>query len=246
MLNLGELKLYLLVERFNLTYIDGIQLYDQFLVYITQLKKFTFNNKTNVSNIFKAKLPSNGDIQHSFIERGYQQFTSYVHNDLMENTGKCLIYSVSYKFDYFFDLDNSFQGGILHKVRYLTMDYTVPFEHKLFKLISEGFPVLKFLYIWNHHPPKNKEHSLMLFVFPYLTYLDLQDAHDDYAELFLLKKNVHLPHLLNLSVQYKSLIIITKNFTNDAMNFNFSKLKGLGIYQPFVRPKNFHEYFPLL
>ncbi|CAF4702505.1 unnamed protein product, partial [Rotaria sp. Silwood2] len=41
MVNLEELKLYLLVQRFDAPYIDGIQLYDHFLVYMTQLKKFT-------------------------------------------------------------------------------------------------------------------------------------------------------------------------------------------------------------
>ncbi|CAF3173951.1 unnamed protein product [Rotaria sp. Silwood2] len=117
MVNLEELKIYLLVQRFDSTYIDGIQLYDQFLVYMTHLKKFTSNTKTNVSNIFlRVRLSSNEDIQHSFIGRGYQQVTSYIHNDSMKNKGKCLIYSVPYEFDYFFYLYNSFQGGIFHKV----------------------------------------------------------------------------------------------------------------------------------
>ncbi|CAF1433940.1 unnamed protein product, partial [Adineta steineri] len=117
MVNLEELKLYLLVERFDSTYVDGIQLYDQFLVYMTQLKKFTFNIKTNVFNNFlKVKLPSNEAIQHTFIGRDYQQVTSYVYNNSMETEGKCLIYSVPYEFDCFFHLDNSFQGGIIfHK-----------------------------------------------------------------------------------------------------------------------------------
>ncbi len=44
MINLEELELYLSVERFDSTYIDGIQLYDQFLIYMTQLNKFTFKN----------------------------------------------------------------------------------------------------------------------------------------------------------------------------------------------------------
>ncbi|CAF2684152.1 unnamed protein product [Rotaria sp. Silwood2] len=247
MVNLEELKLYLLVQRFDATYIDGIQLYDHFLVYMTQLKKFTFNVKTNVSNIFlRVKLSSNEDIQHSFIGRGYQQVTSYIHNDSMKNKGKCLIYSVPYEFDYFFYLYNSFQGGIFHKVRYLTMDDTIPFEHKLFNVISEDFPYLELLHICNHYSPNTKEHSFALITFLYLTLLDLQDAHDDYAELFLLTKNAYLPRLLNLSMQYKSLTKITNNFTNNAMDFNCSKLKSLGIYQPFVRPKNFHQYFPLL
>ena len=43
MINLEELNLSLLVLKSNSTYIDGIQLYDQFLTYVTKLKKFTFN-----------------------------------------------------------------------------------------------------------------------------------------------------------------------------------------------------------
>ncbi len=39
MINLEELELYLSVERFDSTYIDGIQLYDQFLICMTQLNK---------------------------------------------------------------------------------------------------------------------------------------------------------------------------------------------------------------
>ncbi|CAF4956425.1 unnamed protein product [Rotaria sp. Silwood1] len=97
-----------------------------------------------------------------------------------------------------------FDGGIFYKVRYLTMNDKIPFEHKLFNVISEDFPFLEFLRICNDYSPKTKEHSLTLITFPYLTLLDLQDAHDDYAELFLLTKNVYLPRLLNLSMLYTS------------------------------------------
>jgi hypothetical protein len=50
MINLEELQLYLRIVRFDSTYIDGNQLHDQFLVYMTKLKKFTFNMKTKVRN----------------------------------------------------------------------------------------------------------------------------------------------------------------------------------------------------
>ncbi|CAF3983863.1 unnamed protein product [Rotaria sordida] len=79
MINLEELKLYLDVGRFNSTFIDGIQLYDQFLIHMTQLKKFTFYINTTVfknKNNARVELPSNEDIQHSFIGRGYQQVAS--------------------------------------------------------------------------------------------------------------------------------------------------------------------------
>ncbi|CAF4352680.1 unnamed protein product, partial [Rotaria sordida] len=79
MINLEELKLYLLVGRFNSSYIDGIQLYDQFLIYMTQIKKFTFNIKSMVYNSdVSVKLPSNEDIQRSFTGRGYQKVASYL------------------------------------------------------------------------------------------------------------------------------------------------------------------------
>jgi hypothetical protein len=79
MINLEGLELYPSVGRFDSTYIDGIQLYNQFLIYMTQLNKFPFYIKIVVYN---RQLPSNEDIQRSFIERGYQQcnfiFSSWI------------------------------------------------------------------------------------------------------------------------------------------------------------------------
>jgi hypothetical protein len=247
MINLEELKLYLLVIRLDSTYLDGIQLYEQILIYMTRLNKFKFSINTSVYNKnVRFELPSNEDIQRSFIGRGYQQAASYVHTTSVNIEGKCHIYSLPYEFEHF-HLDDSFQGGMFHKVRYLTMDDTkIPFEHQLFKLISQDFPFLEFLSIFNRHPQKDKEHSSTLITFPYLTFLDLKWAHNDYAQLFLLEKNAHLPRLLNLCISYISLTMITNNFTTDATRFNFGTLKSLDACQSFVRPENFHQYFPLL
>jgi hypothetical protein len=248
MINLEELKLYLLVFRWGTTYIDGIQLYDQFLIHMTQLKKFTFSINTRVYDETASwKLPSNEDVQRSFIGRGYQQVASSLrdHTDSRSTEAKCHIYSLPYEFEYFLKLDNFFQGGMFAKVRYLSMISDVGFEYKLFQLISQDFPVVEFLYIDNSYRMKDKQDSLTSITFPHVTLVDLKHAHVDYAELFLLKKKMHLPRLLNLSINYKSLIIITNNFTNNAMHFNFETLKSLDVYEPFVRPNNFHEYFPL-
>ena len=93
MINLEELKLYLSVVWLDSSYIDGIQLYDQFLIYMTQLKKFTFNIKTEVSNWnVLVELPTNEDIQRSFIGRGYQQVASYVYSQSDPCDGVCHIY----------------------------------------------------------------------------------------------------------------------------------------------------------
>ena len=80
MINLEELKLYLEVGRSKSSFIDGIQFYDQFLIHMTQLKKFTFNIKTKVD--VSIEFQSNEDIQRSFIGRGYQEVASYVNNNL--------------------------------------------------------------------------------------------------------------------------------------------------------------------
>jgi hypothetical protein len=214
---------------------------------MTQLKKFTFNIKTKVLNRnVRIALPSNEDIQRSFLGRGYQQVFSYVNTKSIECDGECHFYSLPYDFEYFYYVDNSFQGGMFQKVRQLTMDDTIPFEHKLFQHISQDFPFLKYLYITNGRAMKDKPHSSTLITFPYLTFLDLHEAHNNYSLLFLLKKNTHLPSLSYLSIEKKSLKKKTENFTNDPMHFNFQKLKSLDVGQSFVRPKNFCQYFPLL
>lgn len=247
MINLEELQLYLRVIRFDSTYIDGNQLYDQFLVYMTKLKKFTFDIKTKVQNQnVNVELPSNEEIQSSFVGRIYQQVFSYVTTNSSDCDGKCHFYSLPYDFEYFINVDNSFQGGTFEKVRQLKMEDEIPFEHQLFQRISQDFPFLKYLYIINIRTMKNNPYLFTLITFPYLTFLDLAAAHEIYAVLFLLKKHAHLPRLSHLCIEQKSLKKITSNFTIDSMQFNFSKLKTLDVGKRFVRPKNFHVYFPIL
>jgi hypothetical protein len=47
---------------------------------------------------------------------------------------------------------------MFHKVRQLKMIDEIPFEHKLFKLISQDFPFLEFLYTSNDRSQKDKQH----------------------------------------------------------------------------------------
>ncbi|CAF1682706.1 unnamed protein product, partial [Rotaria magnacalcarata] len=247
MINLEELKLYLFVRRFDSIYIDGIQLHDQILIYMPRLNKFTFSIKTRVVNKnIRINLSSNENIQRSFIGKKYGQVDSYVHTRSTETKGECHIYSFPYEFEYFHDLNISFPGGMFHKVRNLMMVDTRPFEHKLFKLISQDFPFLQHLYIYNDESRKYKEDSFPFITFPHLTLLHLQFAHVNYVELFLLKKYTHLPNLLNLYIRYESLAKITNNFTNDVVHLNFDKLKGLHILELFVGSQSFHKYFTFL
>ncbi|CAF1370841.1 unnamed protein product [Rotaria sordida] len=117
MSNLEELTLFLIIKRYDSSYIDGIQLYDQILIHMPRLNKFTFSINTLVHNRYvNITLPSNDDIQRSFIERKYQQVGSYADDNLIEYEARCHIYSLPYQFDNFHHLNNSFQGGIFEKV----------------------------------------------------------------------------------------------------------------------------------
>ncbi|CAF1277710.1 unnamed protein product [Rotaria sordida] len=213
MINLKELTLFFLVLKSYSTYIDGIQLHDQILIYMPQLNKFIFSINTTVINGGSTiDLPSNEDIQCSFIGKGYGQVGSCVHNRQEDNVGTSHVYSLPYQFQYFLRLNNSFQGDIFDTVQCLTMTDGRPFEHNLFKLISQCFPLLKELNVVNHQPQKTKQHSSILIIFPHLILLNLIKAHVDYAEQLLCDKNTHLPALLDLCIKYKSLVMITNNF----------------------------------
>ncbi|CAF3381034.1 unnamed protein product [Rotaria sp. Silwood2] len=248
MINLEELKLYLSILRINSTYVNGVQLYDDILIYMPRLKKFYFCIEASVYNKdIRIDLPSNEDIQNSFMRREYGPIGSYIQPILIERgISRCHIYSLPYQFEHFFYLNNYFKSGIFDKVQYLMMMELHPFEHNFFKIISEDFCFLKELHIINNKSQKEKQQSSTLIIFRHLAILDLIDAHIDYAEQFLFDKNTHLPRLRYLRILYESLRMVTNNFTNDEARLTCGKVKYLEIHEPFVRPKNFHEYFPLL
>ncbi|CAF3560301.1 unnamed protein product, partial [Rotaria sp. Silwood2] len=148
MTNLEELTLFISVLRSESTYIDGNYFYDEILVHMPRLNKFTFSI---ITEIVKANIgidfPSNDDIQFSFKKRGYNQVGSYSDYDSTMGVARCHVYSLPYQFEIFINLNNFFSGGMFNKVRYLTMNDTSPFEHELFKLVSQYFPCLENLYM---------------------------------------------------------------------------------------------------
>ncbi|CAF4443122.1 unnamed protein product [Rotaria socialis] len=199
-----------------------------------------------VNKNIKIDLPSNDNIQSSFIERGYNQVGSYADFNSTTNVGRCHVFSLPYRFEIFINLNNFFTGGIFNKVRCLFMNDTSSFEHELFALVSQAFPYLEKLYVYNFQAQKNKQHSSTLIVFSHLVKLILRAVHVDYAEQFLFEKNTRLPRLLELTIEYETLAIVTNNFTNDAARLNCVNLQNIHIEGSFVRPESFHHYFPLL
>ena len=122
MIDFEELKLYLTVYKPNGSYIDGVQLSDDVLNHLPQLQKFTFHIQTSVSrDESNSPLLTNEAIQRSFTASNFQQVASFVHKYADKNSGECQIYSLSYDFEHFLDLDNSFPGGLFRKVRFVTM-----------------------------------------------------------------------------------------------------------------------------
>ncbi|CAF4978990.1 unnamed protein product [Rotaria sp. Silwood1] len=182
MINLEELILSLSIIRVDLPYIDGTHLYDEIQMHMPRLNKLIFSINTAVTkNNININFPSKEDLQRSFIERGYQQVGVYVDSTETKDEGRCHIYSLPYQFENFLHLNNSFQGGMFNKVRYLTMTDGRPFEHELFKIISQDFPFLKTLSICNKEPQKNKQHSSTLITFSHLIALNLTQAHMIYV-----------------------------------------------------------------
>jgi hypothetical protein len=247
MLNLEELTLFLSVIRNESTYIDGTQLYNDFLMYMPQLRKFNFSIHTNIrNNVIDIHLPSNNDILNSFIERGYQQVDSFADDELTDNMGYSHVYSLPYYFDNFLFMTSGFQGGMFNKVRWLVMYDIRPFDNELFKIISQDFPFLDSLSIINRVAQKNKQHSSTLITFPHLLELRLTMSHTDYAVQFLFDKNTSLPCLTYLNIEYRTLATVTEGFTNDAARRTCGQIKSLVIREIFVRPEKFFSYFTSL
>jgi hypothetical protein len=247
MLNLEELTLFLNIRRLNSTYIDGTHFYNDIFFHMPRLEKCKFSIYTMlINNCIRIDLPSNKDIERTFINNGNQHVASFVDNLTRNMGGNCHIFSLPYEFNIFLNLNNSFQGGIFNKVRSLTMCDTKPFEHEFFQEVCQAFPFLRTLSLQNTKPQKNKQHSSTLITFAHLIKLDIRHAHVDYAEQFLFDKNTRLPNLFNLNIEYETLVITTNNFTNDLARLNCSRIKYLFKDELFVRPKNFHIYFPLL
>ncbi|CAF1329673.1 unnamed protein product [Rotaria magnacalcarata] len=244
MSNLEELSLQISVRRLRSTYIDGYQLYNDFLKYLTKLNKFNFNIHSYIISGIENNILSNNDIRNSFINIGYKSIDLYADEKLTDYSGNCHVYSLLYLFDEFLFMSNCFQGGKFNNVKILFMVDRIPFENNLFKIISQDFTNLKTLIMHNLESQKSQECSSTLITFNNLITLNITDAHSDYAIQFLTENITYLPSLEVLITTYDTLAHITSYFTNDETRRNCAKIKYLRTDISFVRSKNFNSYFP--
>ena len=77
-----------------------------------------------------------------------------------------------------------------------------------------------------------------------LTYLDLNEAHDDYLEQFLVDMNMSLSNNVYLSVYYKVINRVTENFIRMTTRINCAKLHSLCLHDAYEITKHIKIYFP--
>ena len=165
---------------------------------------------------------------------------------------QCHIYSYPYQSKEYHQITNHFQGGIFKYVREISLFDERPFEHKFFFQISQSFPFMKKLTLINEKPQTNKRcrqldddnQHLSVIEYPYLSHLNLYEAHDDYTEQFLADTKTCLPNGVYLSVDYQVVKRVTQDFTRHSTRLNSTKLRSLDLIGIYEIPEYVKEYFP--
>jgi hypothetical protein len=259
LINLEELTLYLSIIRIDSNHIDGVQLHDEILCSMPRLNKFIFSLETSIQKTREdIVLSSNEQIQRSFIQQGFKSVGSYletfspppgtrghVYSTPDHFSSRSHVYSLPYQFDRFSSVTNSIPTGIFHTVVFLLVTDVRPFEHEFFRIISQSFPLLKVLYVFNSEPQRSKQEPRTMITFPRLNYLHVRRAHLDYVEEFLSDQWCHSPCLFDLDIDYESLVSTTHHFTNDATRTSCCRLTRLRL-GAFVPHEHFGRYFPSL
>ena len=251
MINLESLTLYLSVEGQG-KFIDGSNLTRNILSHMPHLNQFLFNIRSIVSFDNQLQLPSNDKIQQSFRNCTDYEVVSYVDYFPSNKKGQCCVYTYPSTMLDFDGLTNSFPGGSFKYVRCAHLFDERPFEHTFFLRIAQAFPSLEFLSITNFEPQirkddqdnNNSNEYLPIIEYSHLDVLDLFDAHDDYAEQFLLHTRTCFSNPIHLSLHYGTIQRVTHNFTRDATRVNCEMVKSFLMTDRTNVPEHFNLYFP--
>ena len=246
---LEQLTMSLYVEN-RTSFIDGLHLNNEIQSRMPNLSTFIFNIHTNNVHFSEDDRPSSDNIRRTFIQG--TSFDCYVDYD-WSGAGRCHIYSLPLPLTHFHGITNNFPGGQFIYVRTLcVIDTMCPFEHEFFQRISHSFPLLRSISVFNLLEQKRSEQCLddervsSIVEYSHLTELDLEYAHSDYVEQFLVDTRISLPRLNVLRVQYEHLTMVTENFTNNAPRLNCAKVKRLITEVTMVHSKEVYSYFPSL
>ena len=246
MFNLEELFLNILINLYfpRESFIDGNNLKNDIIDHLPKLNQFVFSIHSNIEHDnYLLHLPSSDDIRNTYRDLKNNQMNSYTHYFPQEKISQCHIYSYPYKMDTLHRLNNSFPGGLFQFVHNVSLFDEYPFEHEFFIRISQSFPYLKKLKISNESPQNNKQHQQSNIKYPYLTRLDLSDAHDDYIEEFLDENRTYLPDHVILDVHYSIQEVINK-FTRASTRINCKKIRFPYPIDKNQVPDDVYLYFP--
>jgi hypothetical protein len=251
MINLEELDLHLVVHC-EKRFVDGYNLKYNIINHLLGLNKFSFNIRSCLYLNDEVYLLSNEDCQHSFNDFKNNKIISCVDYFQVSKHGQCHIFSYPYRAKTYEYITNNFPGGLFKYVREVSLYDYRPFEHEFFVKIAKSFPFMEQLTIYNNKPQKNKSNDqtksdnqhLSLIQYPYLSELDLDSAHDDYVEEFLLDTKTSIVRTINLHVLFSTLDRVTHNFTRDATRINCAKLLSIYVPRHVSISKQLKDYFP--
>ena len=234
-------------------FIDGHLVHDEIVAYLPRLNRFQFSLYTLLLNVnVPIGIPSNDDVQRSFVENGLGPIGSFVDCHPVQNKGICHVYSLPFPFDVFNCVNSGYnRSNDFSRVTSLVMFGYAPFEHELFANIADDFPNIVKLALYHLSAQKLKSQTraiddVPLITFPRLKKLTLITAHIDYLEQFLFDRITRSPRLHELKVCFADLVTITDNFTNDAARRNCSQVVRFLTEESVARPASFFAYFPRL
>ncbi|CAF4063234.1 unnamed protein product, partial [Rotaria sp. Silwood1] len=251
MSNLEKLDLALIVWT-KQTLIDGNNLKLNIINYMPLLNKFTFNIHSKTSCYTKFNLPSNEYIQETFKDFKNKQIISSIDYFKEKEYSQCHIYSYPYQLIYYNNITNNFPGGIFECVCEISLFDEHSFEHEFFFQISQSFPFLKKLTLINQKPQNNKQlrksksqnQNLSIIQYPYLLKLNISKAHKDYHEQFLFDNKTCLPNNVRVSMNYRLVKKVTRNFRRITTRSNCAKMNFVIFIQKSKFPDHLKDYFP--
>ena len=231
--------------------IDGLDLNERILRYMSNLETFVFDIGTIMPICQSNDFLLTNDLQSTFINWKYSEVSCSI-DHLSEASIFCHIFSIPFRMTHFTYLTNNIRNHHFQFVFILTLyDFTRPFEYDFFQWMSRAIPLLKYLTLKNLTPQVKKsieEKSCILSTISYnhLVRIRFTHAHIDYVYQFLCHTKAYVPQLDVLKIQYNKLVTVTNNFTNAATQINCSQLKQLLFNETIVYPEHFHKYFPCL
>ncbi|CAF2906295.1 unnamed protein product [Rotaria sp. Silwood2] len=253
---LENLTLYLRIKNRG-TFIDKIHLENEIHVCMPQLHLFTFYICTYDNTVDLLRYVPSQDIQRNVTYVGHHRMASIINyiNSYIDCTAVCSIFSLPFAFDRLEGIGNIFPDIVFKYVTYLLVEDVVPFNHEFFVRVGRAFPLLNNLRVINIQSQSvsnlntfssDYTQSYSIAEYPYLTSLDVRTARIDYLEQILNETKTYVPCLSELTTDYQSLRIVTKNFRREETRRNCAKVKRLNMIGTFVHLNDFYLNFPLL